>query len=191
MMDTNKPNIRQMTEEALSTFFKEQGEKSFRGRQVYEWLWKKGCISFDEMSNLSKETREFLSDNFSIPHLIIHSQQTSGDGTVKFAFETHDGHLTESVLIPSKSRATACVSSQIGCQLGCTFCATGKIPFKRNLTQAEIFDQIMTVKNKALELYNLSLSNIVYMGMGEPLLNYGEVKASDRKSTRLNSSHYS
>lgn len=177
-MDINKPDIRQMTEEALSAYFKEKGEKAFRGRQVYEWLWKKGTTSFEEMSNLSKETRKFLSENFSIPRLTIHSQQKSQDGTVKFAFETHDGHLTESVLIPSGSRATACVSSQIGCKLNCTFCATGKIPFKKNLTQAEIFDQIMTVRNNAYELYNLSLSNIVYMGMGEPLFNYEEVKAS-------------
>ena len=167
-----------MTEEALSIFFREQGEKAFRGRQVYEWLWKKGSTSFEEMSNLSKATRRFLSENFSIPSLKLHSQQKSQDGTIKFALETYDGHLTESVLIPTGSRATACVSSQIGCQFNCTFCATGKIPFKRNLSQAEIFDQITTVKSKAHELYNLSLSNIVYMGMGEPLLNYEEVKAS-------------
>jgi len=177
-MEHDKPDIRQMTEEALISFFKEQGKKAFRGRQVYEWLWKKGSTSFEKMSNLSKETRKFLSENFSIPQLTVHSKQTSQDGTIKFAFETHDGHLTESVLIPSGSRITACVSSQVGCKLNCTFCATGKIPFKRNLTKAEIFDQIMTVKNKAGELYNQSLSNIVYMGMGEPLLNYGEVKAS-------------
>lgn len=177
-METNKPDIRQLTEEALSAFFKEHGEQAFRGRQVYEWLWKKGSTSFEEMSNLSKETRKFLSENFSIPRLNIHSKQTSRDGTIKFTFKTHDGHLTESVLIPSGSRITACVSSQVGCKLNCTFCATGKIPFKRNLSQAEIFDQILTVKNKANKLYNLSLSNIVYMGMGEPLLNYGDVKAS-------------
>ena len=178
IMESDKPDIRLMTEEALSGFFREQGEKAFRGRQVYEWLWKKGSTSFEEMSNLSKATRQFLSENFSIPGLKFHSEQKSQDGTVKFALETQDGHLTESVLIPSGSRATACISSQIGCQLNCTFCATGKIPFKRNLSQAEIFDQIMTVRSKAEEHYNLTLSNIVYMGMGEPLLNYEEVKAS-------------
>ncbi|MFP4620822.1 MAG: 23S rRNA (adenine(2503)-C(2))-methyltransferase RlmN [Bacteroidales bacterium] len=177
-MEITKPDIRKMSEDELIYSFLERGEKTFRGRQVYEWLWKKGSTSFEEMTNLSKETRKFLSENFSIPRLSIHSKQTSNDNTVKFAFKTHDGHLTESVLIPSGSRATVCVSSQIGCKLNCTFCATGKIPFKRNLTQAEIFDQIMTVKNKANEMYNLSLSNIVYMGMGEPLLNYEEVKAS-------------
>jgi 23S rRNA (adenine2503-C2)-methyltransferase len=177
-MEESKQDIRQKTEQELKDFFEKNGEKAFRGKQVYEWLWKKGTSSFDEMTNLSKQTRIFLKKHFFISRLNIHSRQTSRDGTVKFAFETHDGHLTESVLIPSGSRATACVSSQIGCNLNCTFCATGKIPLKRNLTQGEIFDQITILKETASSLHNLSLSNIVYMGMGEPLLNYEAVTAS-------------
>lgn len=176
-MHTNYPDVRQMSEEGLKNFFSDQGEKAFRGKQVYEWLWKKGATSFDEMTNLSKQTRQLLKEHFTLSHLTVKSQQSSRDGTQKFALITSDGHIIESVLIPSGSRTTACISSQVGCQLACTFCATGKLPFKRNLTQSEIFDQILITWHKSLELYNRQLSNIVFMGMGEPLFNYAEVAA--------------
>jgi 23S rRNA (adenine2503-C2)-methyltransferase len=130
------------------------------------------------MTNLSKKSRHKLKDHFSLPHLTLHSLQTSRDGTVKFTLQAPDGHILESVLIPSGSRSTACISSQIGCQLSCTFCATGKIPFKRNLTPAEIYDQIVIIGGKSQELYNRPLSNVVFMGMGEPLLNDEAVTTS-------------
>ena len=178
MMESNKRDIRAMTEEELKSFFTEHGHKAFHGKQVYEWLWKKAATEFSLMSNLSKDARKLLDDNFRIDRLTLYQEQTSGDGTVKMAFQTADGALMESVLIPTKDRATACISSQIGCKLACTFCATGKIPFRRNLTVGEIYDQVIAVRQKALDLYNVSLSNIVYMGMGEPLLNYDGVIGS-------------
>jgi len=179
-MQGSKKDIRGMTEEELKQFFLDHGEKAFHGKQVYEWLWKKGATRFAVMSNLSKGTRRLLKDHFDIPSLEPAGQQSSRDGTLKMVFRTVDGELLESVLIPRKNRATACISSQIGCKLACTFCATGKLPFRRNLTAGEIYDQVLAVRQKAQERLNLPLSNIVYMGMGEPLLNYDQVAASIR-----------
>jgi 23S rRNA (adenine2503-C2)-methyltransferase len=179
-MQGSKKDIRGMTEEELKQFFLGQGEKAFHGKQVYEWLWKKGATRFEVMSNLSKSSRTLLEEHFDIPSLEPAGEQSSRDGTLKMVFKTVDNELIESVLIPTKSRATACISSQVGCKLACTFCATGKIPFRRNLTAGEIFDQVLAVRQKAQERLNLSLSNIVYMGMGEPLLNYEQVAASVR-----------
>lgn len=175
MLNESKKNIRELSENELISFFLEKGEKKFRGKQVYEWLWKKNCSSFDEMTNLSKETRNLLETNFVLPKVKVNTLQKSKDKTLKIAFELHDKHFVEGVLIPAKNRATACISSQIGCKLGCTFCATAKIPFKRNLTAGEIYDQITCLQEKAQSAYNLSLSNIVFMGMGEPLMNYENV----------------
>jgi 23S rRNA (adenine2503-C2)-methyltransferase len=169
-----------MTEDGLKQFFLDQGEKAFHGKQVYEWLWKKGATRFEVMSNLSRGSRKLLAEHFDIYSLEPAGEQSSRDGTVKMVFKTFDDQLIESVLIPTKNRATACISSQVGCKLACTFCATGKIPFRRNLTAGEIYDQVWAVRQKALERLNLSLSNIVYMGMGEPLLNYDQVAASIR-----------
>jgi len=177
-MESNKRDIRALTEDELKGFFTEQGHKAFHGKQVYEWLWQKAAGEFSVMSNLSKEARKLLDEHFRIDSLRIYDEQTSGDGTIKMVFQTADGELIESVLIPTKNRVTACISSQIGCKLACTFCATGKIPFSRNLTVGEIYDQVTAVKEKALKRYNLSLSNIVFMGMGEPLLNYEGVTGS-------------
>jgi 23S rRNA (adenine2503-C2)-methyltransferase len=167
-----KEDIRNKEKGELKEFFEQQGKKAFRAKQVYEWLWQKGAVSFDEMTNLSKADRQMLSEHFVINALKLNDEQRSRDGTIKCAFELHDGHLVESVLIPSAKRFTACISTQVGCQLNCSFCATAKIPFQRNLNVGEIFDQVMYLNNLAEKNYQGHLTNIVFMGMGEPLNNY-------------------
>jgi 23S rRNA (adenine2503-C2)-methyltransferase len=175
------PDIRTLSFEQLSEKLLALGEKAFRARQIWEWLWKKSVTDFDQMSNLSKALRELLKENFSLHPLQIADQQQSADGTVKSAFRLHDQHLIEGVLIPADERMTACVSSQVGCSLTCKFCATGYMDRKRNLDAAEIYDQVVAISRQAEELYQQPLSNIVFMGMGEPLLNYANVlKAIDR-----------
>lgn len=173
-----KQNIRSLSEEELKSFFVEQKEQAFRAKQVYEWLWKKGATSFEEMTNLSLATREMLIKNFSINTVTIAEKQVSADKTIKVAFRLNDGKITEGVLIPSKKRTTACISSQVGCSLTCSFCATGQLERLRNIDAEEIFDQVIILKNLAEEHYQQPLSNIVYMGMGEPLLNYKSVLKS-------------
>jgi len=158
-------------------------EKSFRAKQVYEWLWKKSCFSFDEMSNISKELRAKLEENFTINNVRINNSQFSADKTIKNSFILHDNHLIEGVLIPTPERMTACVSSQVGCSLTCKFCATGYMERKRNLNADEIYDQVVLIDKQARENYGIPLSNIVYMGMGEPLLNYKNVLDSIEKLT--------
>lgn len=168
-------DIRKCSLADVEQFFMKHDEKAFRAKQVYEWLWKKQAHSFSSMTNLSKETRDLLNDHFVI-HAIREDQvQKSKDGTIKIAFRLHDGNLVEGVLIPQGNRMTACISSQVGCSLTCSFCATGKLGRIRNLDAAEIFDQVVAVRNKAQEHFECTLTNIVYMGMGEPLLNYREV----------------
>src|ERR1700750_424636 len=159
------------------------GEKSYRAKQVYEWLWQKSCVSFDDMSNISKELRKKLDENFVINNVKINSSQFSADKTIKNSFILHDAHLIEGVLIPTTGRMTACVSSQVGCSLTCKFCATGYMERKRNLNPDEIYDQVVLIDKQAKENYGIPLSNIVYMGMGEPLLNYKNVLASVDKIT--------
>ena len=133
------------------------------------------------MTNLSKDLRNKLADNFSLPALVIDASQYSADGTVKSRFKTHDGHLVEGVLIPTESRNTACVSSQIGCSLSCRFCATGYMERKRNLDFDEIYDEVVLINQQTEKIYGKKLSNIVFMGMGEPLLNYKNLlKAIDK-----------
>jgi len=173
-----KQNIRSLSKEELSSFFVEQSEKAFRAKQVYEWLWKKGAASFNEMTNLSFEVREMLTQNFVINTVEVAEEQISSDKTIKDAFKLHDGLITEGVLIPTKKRMTACISSQVGCSLSCAFCATGKLERLRNIDAEEIFDQVVILKNQAEKNYQKPLSNIVYMGMGEPLLNYKNVLRS-------------
>ena len=158
-------------------------EKAFRAKQVYEWLWKKSSVSFNEMSNISKELRAKLDDIFTINNVKIHTSQFSADKTIKNSFILHDTHLIEGVLIPAPERMTACVSSQVGCSLTCKFCATGYMERKRNLTPDEIYDQVVLINKQAIENYGLPLSNIVYMGMGEPLLNYANVLQSVERIT--------
>lgn len=176
-------NIRHLSLPELEQYFQTIGEHKFRAKQVWEWLWQKHAHSFAEMSNLSKELRQKLGHNFVLPALTIDATQLSSDGTVKFGFRTHEGHLCEGVLIPTPNRLTACVSSQIGCSLSCKFCATGYIERKRNLDFDEIYDEVVLINQACEKTYGKKLSNIVFMGMGEPLLNYKNVlKATDRIS---------
>jgi len=171
-------DIRKLDLSAISEFLLLHGEKAFRAKQVYEWLWKKSAHDFEQMTNLSVKTRELLKQHFTInPVKVDHSQQ-SNDGTLKSAFKLHDGHLVEGVLIPADNRMTACISSQVGCSLTCKFCATGYMDRKRNLDAGEIYDQVVAIAKQAEENFQMSLSNIVYMGMGEPLLNYKQVLES-------------
>ena len=164
----------------MEEVFKELGEPKFRARQVYEWLWKKSAFSFDAMTNLSKQLRQHLSEHFAINAIAIDKVQHSLDGTIKSRFRLYDGHLIESVLIPvpDENRFTACVSSQVGCSLSCTFCATGRMKRIRNLDAAEIYDQVVLVNQQSIEVFGHPLTNIVYMGMGEPLLAYSNVLKS-------------
>lgn len=173
-----KPDIRDTAPEDLKKTLLEWGEKSFRAGQIQEWLWKKKARSFDEMTNLSKSLREKLADHFTFHVAKADIVQKSSDGTLKIGFRLHDDHFVEGVLIPSDSRQTACISSQVGCSLSCTFCATGYLKRERNLKFYEIFDQVALINDLAEEHYGKGLSNIVYMGMGEPLLNYNEVLKS-------------
>ncbi|WP_308990702.1 23S rRNA (adenine(2503)-C(2))-methyltransferase RlmN [Mariniflexile litorale] len=176
-----KKDIRALTKEQLRDFFEKEGDKAFRGNQVYEWLWQKGAHSFDDMTNVSKETRQMLEDNFVINHIKVDTIQRSNDGTVKNAVRLHDGLIVESVLIPTETRTTACVSSQVGCSLDCKFCATARLKRMRNLNPDEIYDQVVVIDNESKLYFNRPLSNIVFMGMGEPLMNYNNViKAIDK-----------
>jgi 23S rRNA (adenine2503-C2)-methyltransferase len=174
-----KQNIRNLDLEALISQLEAFGEKKFRAKQVYEWLWKKNAHAFSEMTNLSLELREKLETHFFIDAIKLDDQQISSDRTIKCAFSIADSNqVMEGVLIPTTSRTTACISSQVGCSLACTFCATGRLKLLRNLTAGEIVDQVVYLKRQAEERYNQTLSNIVYMGMGEPLLNYKNVLRS-------------
>jgi 23S rRNA (adenine2503-C2)-methyltransferase len=179
----SKKDIRAYSAEHLAELFKEIGEPDFRAKQVYDWLWSKGATRFEQMSNLSKKLRDHLEENYVIRNVEIHELQISKDRTIKCAMRLHDNFVVESVLIPHQMRMTACISSQVGCSLTCAFCATGKLKRMRNLNADEIFDQVVLVKNTAMEKYQAPLTNIVYMGMGEPLLNYKEVLDSVEKIT--------
>jgi 23S rRNA (adenine2503-C2)-methyltransferase len=181
MIKTGQRNIRHFSLDEIEAWFEELGEKKFRAKQVYEWLWQKQAQSFEAMTNLSKELRQKLISEFSLPALTIDATQYSADGTVKSRFKTFDGHLAEGVLIPTDERKTACVSSQIGCSLSCKFCATGYIDKKRNLEFDEIYDEVVLINQQSENIYEKKLTNIVFMGMGEPLLNYKNVlKAIER-----------
>ena len=170
-----KKDIRALSKEELRDFFVANGDKAFRGNQVYEWLWSKGAHSFDDMTNVAKATRTMLENNFVINHIKVDTMQRSEDGTVKNAVRLHDGLVVESVLIPTNTRTTACVSSQVGCSLDCNFCATARLKRMRNLEPAEIYDQVIAIDKESRLYYNHPLSNIVFMGMGEPLMNYNNV----------------
>lgn len=168
-------DIRLLTLPTLTEYALAAGEKAFRAKQIWEWLWVKSAQSFDEMSNLSKGFREKLKQDFVINGLEVANSQLSSDGTIKSAFKLHDEELIEGVLIPADDRMTACVSSQVGCSLSCKFCATGYMDRKRNLDPGEIYDQVVAIDQQARSNYDQPLSNIVFMGMGEPLLNYKNV----------------
>ncbi len=180
-MAETKQNIRHLSVEELASFLASVGEKKFRTKQVHEWIWKKNAQSFDDMSDVSKELRQRLAETFTFPALKVDATQHSSDGTIKSRFSTYDGYKIEGVLIPTEKRNTACVSSQIGCSLTCKFCATGKMERKRNLDFDEIYNQVALINEQSEKTYNKKLSNIVFMGMGEPLLNYKNVlKAIDK-----------
>jgi 23S rRNA (adenine2503-C2)-methyltransferase len=180
-----KQDIRSLSMDELRALFVERGEPAFRAKQVHEWLWKKSAHTFEAMTNLSQGTRQFLSDNFEIRAIIADKVQNSADGTIKTRFRLHDDHKIESVLIPvpADNRFTVCVSSQVGCSLTCKFCATGQMKRVRNLEAAEIYDQYALVNQQSLEKYGHPLTNVVFMGMGEPLLAYKNVMQSIEKLT--------
>ncbi|WP_222983342.1 23S rRNA (adenine(2503)-C(2))-methyltransferase RlmN [Flagellimonas meishanensis] len=182
-MKGDKRDIRALTKEQLRAFFEDRGDKAFRGNQVYEWLWQKAAHTFDAMTNLSKETRQMLEDNFVINHIKVDTMQRSSDGTIKNAVKLHDGLVVESVLIPTETRTTACVSSQVGCSLDCRFCATSRLKRMRNLNPDEIYDQVVAIDNQSRLYFDRPLSNIVFMGMGEPLMNYNNVLKAIAKIT--------
>jgi len=182
-METVKRDIRALTKEQLRDFFVENGDKAFRGNQVYEWLWNKSAHSFDDMTSLSKATRQMLEEHFVINHIKVDQMQRSSDGTVKNAVRLHDGLVVESVLIPTDVRTTACVSSQVGCSLDCNFCATARLKRMRNLNPDEIYDQVVAIDAESRLYHNRPLSNIVFMGMGEPLMNYNNVLKAIEKIT--------
>ncbi len=171
-------DIRKLTEGEIKVALEGSGEKPFRAKQIYEWLWQKSAQSFDEMTNLSKDFRTWLKENFWLRPITIATEQRSNDGTIKVAFRLYDNHLVEGVLIPTEDRMTACISSQVGCSLTCKFCATGYMDRIRNLDAGEIYDQVVFINRIAQANYQQHLSNIVYMGMGEPMLNYANVLQS-------------
>lgn len=183
LVEIQKKDIRALSKDELRGFFAQNGDQTFRGNQVYDWLWSKGAHSFDDMTNLSKATRQMLEDHFVINHVKVDTMQRSSDGTVKNAVRLHDGLVVESVLIPTDARTTACVSSQVGCSLDCSFCATARLKRMRNLNPDEIYDQVLAIDAESRLYHNRPLSNIVFMGMGEPLMNYNNVIKAIEKIT--------
>jgi 23S rRNA (adenine2503-C2)-methyltransferase len=185
-MEKVKKNIRHLSLPEVEAYFETLGEKKFRAKQVYEWLWQKHARSYDDMTNLSKPLRQQLADTFTFPALTIDATQQSTDGTIKSRFRTADNHFVEGVLIPTEERRTACVSSQIGCSLSCKFCATGYMKKERNLDYDEIYDEVVLINQQSEKIYEKRLSNIVFMGMGEPLLNYRNVLKAIERITNPN-----
>ena len=181
-----KQDIRALDLEQLTSWFIAHGEKSFRAKQVFEWIWKKSVTDFSKMTNLSKDLRALLETNFQFFPVSIAEEQISNDGTIKVAFQLAEGHVVEGVLIPTEKRMTACISSQVGCSLSCAFCATGRLKRMKNLSAGEIYDQVVLINNIALAKYKKPISNIVYMGMGEPLMNLKGLLESVDKITSPN-----
>ena len=174
-------DIRSLPKEELTRILTEQGQPAFRANQIYEWLWNKSAHRFEDMTNLPKELRQWLQESFVIQPVAVDKMQRSSDGTIKNAVRLHDGFVVESVLIPTDARSTACVSSQVGCSLDCSFCATSRLKRMRNLSPGEIYDQVVTLNTQSLLYHDRPLSNIVFMGMGEPLMNYPNLIASIEK----------
>ena len=174
----DKINIRNLSIAEITSQLKDANFPAFRAKQIFEWLWKKNVGSFQQMGNLGKDIILFLEEKYYIDFLTLKDQQVSKDKTIKCAFSIADNKIIEGVLIPTNKRTTACISSQIGCSLACKFCATGRLKLMRNLSAGEMVDQVVYLRDQAQKLYGKSLSNIVYMGMGEPLLNYSNVLRS-------------
>ena len=183
MATIKKTDIRALDLTQLQQHFSSINEPTYRAKQVYQWLWEKSARTFAEMSNLSKDLRNKLDENFAINVVEVNNSQFSNDHTIKNTFRLYDGNIVEGVLIPMEERMTACVSSQVGCSLTCKFCATGYMDRKRNLNADEIYDQVVLIDQQAKKNYNVPLTNIVYMGMGEPLLNYANVMKSIERIT--------
>ena len=176
-----KPDFRSLRREEVRAHFAAWAEPAYRADQVYDWLWSKGAQSFEEMSNLPKALRIKLNEEFEFRPQRIESVQRSTDGTIKNAVRLHDGLVVESVLIPTEKRITACVSSQVGCAMGCAFCATARLKRMRNLEPDEIYDQVRAIDEQGKSEFGRPLTNIVFMGMGEPLMNYkNTIEAIDR-----------
>ena len=182
-MVLEKRAIRNLSLEMLKQEMVQHGEPAFRAKQVYEWIWKKSARSFEAMGNIPKSTREWLAANFDLQCVTTSEMQVSTDRTIKSSFRLHDEHLIEGVLIPTRERMTACVSSQVGCSLTCSFCATGYMDRKQNLEAFEIYDQVVAIQKQAQETLGRPLTNIVFMGMGEPLLNYRNTMEAIEKIT--------
>ena len=180
---SSKKDIRSLNEDDLKEILISNSFKSFRANQIFHWIWKKSVKSFDEMSNLPENLLKFLNDNFVINFIKVHRMQKSSDGTIKNAIKLFDGYIVECVLIPTNDRITACVSSQVGCSLNCKFCATAKLKRMRNLNPDEIYDQVVLINQQGIEHFDKPLTNIVFMGMGEPLMNYNNVLKSIEKIT--------
>jgi len=178
-----KQDVRKLTFDKLKDYVLETGLPAFRAKQIWEWIWVKSVHNFDEMSNLSLMMRAQLAEDFDIFPISLQTDQKSNDGTIKLAFALHDKSLMEGVLIPAEDRMTACVSSQVGCSLSCKFCATGYMDRKRNLDPAEIYDQVVEIDKQSKKHFDVPISNIVFMGMGEPLLNYKNVLLSIERIT--------
>jgi 23S rRNA (adenine2503-C2)-methyltransferase len=180
---TQKKDIRAISTAELENYLREQNQPAFRAKQIAEWLWRKSANSFDEMTNLPVTFRNWLSEHFAIYKLSVHQKQISADRTIKSSFRLYDNRLVEGVLIPTETRMTACVSSQVGCSLDCKFCATGYMKRERNLAPYEIYEQVVAIAEQAQTHYQMPLTNIVFMGMGEPLLNYNNVMQAIEKIT--------
>ncbi|MBE2245973.1 MAG: 23S rRNA (adenine(2503)-C(2))-methyltransferase RlmN [Candidatus Competibacteraceae bacterium] len=178
MQVSNKTDIRRLSADELKTMLEKEGQPAFRTKQIFQWLWQKGANSFDQMSNLPQELRAWLNEHCVIYTLKLETTQKSDDGTIKSAFSLYDGKSIEGVLIPSLDRITACISSQVGCSLQCTFCATAQLNLQRNLSAGEIFDQVVFLNQQSNSQFHKPISNIVIMGMGEPLLNYKSVMSA-------------
>ena len=179
----SKKDIRSLSLEQIKRFFLENGFKEYRGDQVYSWLWEKSAINFQQMTNLPKLIRSILEESFIVNHIKLHTIQKSKDGTIKNGIKLFDDLIIECVLIPTKKRITACISSQVGCSLNCKFCATSRLKRMRNLNPDEIYDQVALINKQSKEYYNRSITNIVFMGMGEPLMNYKNVIEAIKKIT--------
>ncbi len=184
---TSKLDVKSLTKEELLAYCAEHGWPRFRADQLFQWLYQKGVHKFEDMTNLPKKMREYLQDNAFINRITPSLEQQSKDGTIKFLFQLNDrqeNDKIEAVLIPdfypdgAANRLTVCVSSQVGCVFGCQFCATGKMGFFRNLSHGEIVDQVQYINEIAMEKYGKKITNIVYMGMGEPLHNYTAITQS-------------
>ena len=177
-MNSPLPDIRSLDRAGLQDAVAALGEKPFRAKQLEAWIWTKAAHSFDQMSDLSHAFMEALKANYRLERIRLQEQQISTDRTIKCAFEVAPNQVVEGVLIPTSKRMTACISSQVGCSLACAFCTTGRLKLLKNLTAGEIYDQVEMLREMAATHYGAALTNIVYMGMGEPLLNYREMMAS-------------